>query len=86
MEGVNDATLQPVGNKMTHHDAVKSHGLIKRHDVATNRLHMIHDDAIYEPTGVKRRLDYLNRPTAAIVKDALHVIGLSTFPCLPVYK
>ena len=86
MEGVNDATLQPVGNKMTHHDAVMSHGLIKRHYVATNRQHMIHDDAMYEPTGIKRRLDYLNRPTAAIVKDALHVIGLSTFPCLPVYK
>ena len=86
MEGVNDATLQPVGNKMTHHDAVMSHGLIKRRYVATNRQHMIHDDAMYEPNGIKRRLDYLNRPTAAIVKDALHVIGLSTFPCLPVYK
>ena len=86
MEGVNDATLQPVGNKMTHHDAVMCHGLIKRRYDATNRQHMIHDDAMYEPTGIKRRLDYLNRPTAAIVKDALHVIGLSTFPCLPVYK
>ena len=41
---------------------------------------------IYEPTDVKRRLDYFNCPTAAIVKDALHIIGLSTFPCLPMYK
>ena len=86
MEGVNDATLQPVGNKMTHHDAVMSHRLIKRRYVATNRQHMILDDAMYEPTGIKRRLDYLNRPTAATVKEALHVIGISTFSCLPVYK
>ena len=83
MEGVNDATLQPVGNKMTHHDAVMNYGLIKRRYVATNRQHMT---PYTEPTGVKRRLDYLNRPTAAIAKDALHVIGLSTFPCLSVYK
>ena len=86
MEGVNDATLQPVGNKMTHHDAVMSHESIKRRYVATNRQHMIHDDAMYKPTGIKRRLDYLNRPTAAIVKDALHVIGHRTFPCLSLNK
>ena len=82
MEGVNDATLQPVGNKMTHHDAVMCLGLIKRRCCDQSATY----DAIYEPTGIKRRLDYLNRPTAAIVKDALYVIGLSTFPCLPVYK
>ena len=40
MEGVNDATLQPVGNKMPHHDAMMSHGLIKRRYVVTNRQHM----------------------------------------------
>ena len=49
MEGVNDATLQPVGNKMPHYDAVMSHGLIKRRYVATNRQHKIHHDAVCEP-------------------------------------
>ena len=62
MEGVNDATLQPVGNKMIHHDAVMCHGLIKRRYDATNRQHMIHDDAMYEPTGIKRKVG-LSQPS-----------------------
>ena len=47
---------------------------------------MIHHDAIYEPIDISRGLDYLNHPTAVIVKDALNAIGLITFLCLPVYK
>ena len=50
--------------------------------IVTSRQKMIHHDAMYEPTGVKRGQGYLNHLTAAIAKDAVHAIDLYTFLCL----